>query len=182
MICYERMIQTDTAKESRTQISGLRAWSPVLLYGHRGRCLQLQQKSEVAFRYIIKLDASLCCVRPCLKEKKIAAGKMLKVSTMKTLERIRIIIREKGKLASTHALRFAPSLTFLPPSQFSFSPSSLSSVLPQTHSPPPFDFPPCYQSKALLVSSCRRQSAKALKNQSQGKSFSYMIPVRVELS
>ena len=68
------------------------AWFLVPIYGHGGRCLQPQQKSEVAFRYIIKWDASLCRVRPCLKEKQIAADEMFKVSIMKTL--IIIIIRE----------------------------------------------------------------------------------------
>lgn len=112
---------------------GRGAWSLVLFYGLGGRCLQPQQKSEVAFRYIIKWYASLCCVRPCLKEKKIAADEMFKISIMKTL--VRIIVREKEKLALGHALRFALFLTSFPPSCFSFSPSSLSSVLPQTHLP-----------------------------------------------
>lgn len=42
--------------------------------------------------------------------------------------------REKGKLASRHALRFADLLPSSLP--LSFSSSSQSSVLPQTHMPP----------------------------------------------
>lgn len=72
-----------------------RAWSLELLSGHGGRCLQPQQKPEVDFRYILNFDAGLCCARPCLREKKIAADKMFKVSMMETLERIvRTIIGE----------------------------------------------------------------------------------------
>lgn len=41
-----------------------------------------------------KFDASLCYARPCLRETKIVADKMFKVSMMKTLERIVRIIRE----------------------------------------------------------------------------------------
>lgn len=111
---------------------------------------------------------------------KIAADKTFKVSIMKTLERIiRIrIIREKGKLASRHDLRLALLLTsFPPPSCF-----LLPVFCPSSNPLAPFLFPPYCQSKALLDSSCCRQSAKALRNQRQSKSFSYMIPVRVELS
>lgn len=155
----------------------------MLLYGHGGRCWQPQQKSEVVFIYIIRFDASLCCVRPCLKEKKkIAADKTFKVSIMKTLERIiRIRIREKGKLASRHDLRLAPLLTSFPPPSCFLLPV-LPVFCPSSNPLAPFLFPPCCQSKAPLDSSCCRQSAKALRNQRQSKSFSYMIPVRAELS